>query len=315
MLLITLLACAPDLALLPTLLPGAELLLAMPESPEGLRSLDGPSRLYNLSAQRGAEVDARTSRVLDLLTEFTAEPERFWDSDQDRWSTDLRNGVVELRMQEFEGGGAGWSLARFEDEELTLLNLGWVQPLEGGGTQGRWEMGGPESQMVFTGAGPTMVPPRPSNDLMGELDPELEASIVVTFEVRPSTSLTEIVEQNREQASAHQVVVAQLGESLSSLELATFGDVGGDEAQELLALRTRWAPEGAGRSDGVACSPDCADLDTDLLGTLSECYGQDGLLDYREGSFSGAELEGDPEACVLDEEGPSQLIVDQLLGF
>lgn len=78
------------------------------------------------------------------------------------------------------------------------------------------------------------------------------------------------------------------------MDLAWLEDVNGTSVQEVLALRSRWQPDGAGRGDAFVTG---GDLGADVV-TASNCWGSSFTTTYWTDSIGYREAEGEEGNCV-----------------
>ncbi len=90
----------------------------------------------------------------------------------------------------------------------------------------------------------------------------------------------------------------QTHEGAGHMDLEVFGDFeDAGSLEERLTIRSRWAPEGAGRSDAYATEGDLGEF----VGERTECWDNTFDMVYRTDNYSQAPVIGEEASCSFDQ--------------
>lgn len=251
-----------------------------------------PSDLRAMSYAIGSGANQTVNNVLTMLDHITDYPSVGVDENTRRWGpwTEAGSPVTQVFvMQLQEDGDLGYALRwkpAGSDDELTTIIRGLIYGGYG----------------IYKNVGAFEI----DYDAAAALNPNVGAQGQARFEYDTASA------DRRIQSYLDQVLETRGTPIDAQLAFVSWADEGGelgfhfqtdfvedDGVLEDAALHTRWHYDGAGRSDATITEGSLGDS----VVNVSECWGIDTLLDYRElhldGDLVGAE--GDAAACTYEQ--------------
>ena len=261
--------------------------------------VDDPSQLRQMTYNLATGANQTVRDVLTMIDNITDHPSVAVDEDTRRWGPYTAQGsdVTQVFFMELqEDGDLGyslrWKVADDPDPTFTEVVSGVIT----------------EAQGLYKNHGAFEI----DYDAAASIDPTVDAHGLARYEYDTASVDREVrahfdgVFDAEGQAIDAHLVYVDLGDDGGELGFAFQTDFAGDDGiLEDAALHSRWQVGGVGRSDATITHGTL----TDDVVNVSECWGQDALLDYRAWWLNGAAMgdEGDGALCAYDQgEFPGQ---------
>ncbi|TNE85061.1 MAG: hypothetical protein EP330_27035 [Deltaproteobacteria bacterium] len=286
-------ACVPveeDPAAWADLLPDERLLVSMPADTTGARG-GAFAEYYLLTANVTRDVNGLIGAVVTTLDFVTDLPPTWSDTDANTavWGP-FGSGLdpaetVLFVTHETEEGLYSWVIGarpRNTEDEWTPIVVGQV------GDDGTHE----DHEGWFAFDFDAAAELDPTMDLRGRFVSEYAVSV---DGVSASAAFEDFSEAGNPPGDAVYVYEQDpFGEG--SMDLGVRADIGHTALEELLVIRSRWTPEGAGRADVIVTEGDLGSL----VGSASECWDEHFARVFYADSESWNNPVGDAGSCVFE---------------